>query len=261
MRKNTQSSGHVAGIPWLVRYAPLVPANRGNWDMQGSELILSAATVISTAAYIWLLGAKTRCAVVLPIAFTLLLWYRQSQTIESLGLRLSTFTLSLQRWSVLWIVTAALFVMLGWNTLFNLKAVWRGGLYLVWCVLQQLVYQSVVYSVLRKYMKSSWAAITSGVVFSLLHAPNLVLMLGTLVWGTLSSMLFEDCRTVLSLALLQVMLSSMLMWLTPVQLHHRFRVGPSYYLLQSSTGGECIASINGILPRSGCRPLWIQSER
>jgi len=23
----------------------------------------------------------------------------------------------------------------------------------------------------------------------------------------------------------------MLMWLTPLQLHHRFRVGPSYYLL------------------------------
>ena len=150
--------------------------------------------------------------------------------------RLPRFTilrliLSLHLWRVLWILTVALFLTLGWHLLFNLNILARGGIYFAWCFVQQLIYQSVVYTVLRKSMKPWPAALISGFVFALLHIPNPVLIVGTLVWGVVSSLLFEDCRTVLGLALLQVMFSSTLMWLTPVQLHHRFRVGPSYYLL------------------------------
>jgi hypothetical protein len=206
------------------------------WNTNRGELVLSAAIVATTAAYIWLatlwLATEARWAVVFPIALVLLLWRRQSQTLDSLGLRLSAFILSLRKWYVLWILIAALFLFLGWHVLFSLNILARGAVYFAFCVVQQLVYQSVVYTVVRKTLKQRWtAALISGLIFALLHAPNPVLMLGTLFWGVCSSLLFENCRTVFGLALLQVMLSSMLMWLTPVQLHHRFRVGPSYYLL------------------------------
>ena len=215
-----------------LRYPSVVPLNPGVRNTNRSELAISAAIAVTTAAYIWLPARIAPWTVVFPIALVVLLWRKQSQTLDSLGLRFSSFILSLRRWRVLWILTATLFVLLGWRLLFNLNILARGSLYFAWCVVQQLVYQSVVYGVLRKTLQRRWvAALISGLVFALFHVPNPVLMVGTLFWGVLACILFENCRTVLGLALLQVMLSSMLMWLTPLQLHHRFRVGPSYYLL------------------------------
>jgi membrane protease YdiL (CAAX protease family) len=211
-----------------MRYPSTVPRKPG---ADKSELAQSAVIAITTAAYIWLAASKAPWAVVFPIALVLLLWRKQQQTLDSLGLRFSAFILSLSRWRVLWILAVALFLTLGWHLLFNLNILARGGIYFAWCFVQQLIYQSVVYSVLRKTMKPWAAALISGIVFALLHIPNPVLILGTLLWGVVSCLLFENCRTVLGLALLQVMFSSTLMWLTPVELHHRFRIGPSYYLL------------------------------
>lgn len=212
-----------------------MPRKPGVGNTNRSELLLSAAIAITTAAYIWLLASRAPWTVVFPIALVLLLWRKQSQTLDSLGLRFSAFILSLRRWRVLWIPTVSLFLILGWHIVFHFNILLlRGCLYFAWCFVQQLIYQSVVYTVLRKTLKQRWAAaLISGFVFALLHIPNPVLMVGTLVWGVVSSVLYEDCRTALGLALLQVMFSSMLMWLTPLQLHHRFRVGPSYYLLHT----------------------------
>jgi hypothetical protein len=207
-----------------------VPVNRGRWSSNRSELALSAAIVLATEAYIWLLASEARWTVVFPVALIALLWYRQSQTNRSLGLGFSDFVRSLRQWWVLWIVTAALFLFLGWDKLLRLDVVLRGCVYMIWCTIQQLAFQSVVYSVLRRFLPRNWvAALVAGMVFALLHAPNPVLMAGTLVWGAASSLLFENCRSVLALALLQVMFSSMLLWLVPYEVHHGLRVGPSYY--------------------------------
>jgi len=185
---------------------------------------------MATAASIWLLAVGARWTVIFPILLTVLLWRRQSQTLESLGLRFSAFVLSLRQWYILWIATALLFVFLGWHILFNIRVLLRGCVYFVWCLLQQVAFQSAVYSVLRKHLRQNWAAaLLAGLVFALLHAPNPVLMLATFAWGFASSVLFESCRSVLGLALLQVMLSSMLLWVVPYRLHHGLRVGPSYY--------------------------------
>ncbi len=220
-----------------------MPAEPVERKQDRSQLVLSAAIVIATEGYIWLLATKARWSVVFPIALIGLLWYRQSQTISSLGLSSSAFVRSLRQWRVLWIVTALLSMFLGLGTLFRRDVLLRGCVYLVWCLLQQLAFQSVVYSVLRKHLaRRLAAALVAGLVFALLHAPNPVLMAGTLIWGAASSLLFENCRSVLGLALLQVMFSSMLLWLVPYEVHHGLRVGPSYYQWTP--------------PASGAQTLW-----
>ena len=221
-----------------MRYASTVSAQPAQRCRDRGELFLSGAIVLATAAYIWLLATKARWTIIFPIALIALLWYRQSRTISSLGLRLSAFVLSLRQWRVLWIVTAVLFLLASWRALFNAHTLLRGCVYFVWCVLQQLAFQSVVYSVLRKHLSGRWAAgILAGLVFALLHAPNPVLMAGTLGWGVASSLLFENCRSVLGLALLQVMYSSMLVWLVPNEVHHGLHVGPSYYRWSAPASG------------------------
>ncbi len=213
-----------------------MPARRIAQSSTQIDLALSAAIVLTTAVCIWLPAATTRWMVaVVPVALTLLLWLRQSQTADSLGLKFASFILSFQRWSVLWILTAALFLFFGRHILLHLSVLVSGVFYFAWCVLQQVLYQSIVCDVLRKAVKSPWAAaFVSGLVFALLHAPNPVLMPGTFLWGIFSCLLFKNCRTVLGLALIQVMLSSMLMWSTPMKVNHAFRVGAAYYAMAAT---------------------------
>jgi len=216
-----------------------VPDQRVPGNTDRCELLLSLAIVITTAASIWLLASGARWIVCVPVALIILLWRRQSQTLESLGLRFFVFVQSLREWRVLWIATTALFLFVGWHTLLNLRVLQRGCVYFLWCLLQQLAFQSVVWSVLRKHIQRRWAAaVVAGLIFALLHAPNTVLMLGTFFWGFASSLLFESCRSVIGLALLQVMLSSLLFWLVPYRLHHGLRVGPSYYLAGLHRGAD-----------------------
>lgn len=193
------------------------------------ELVLAAAIVLITEAYMWLVAASAPWTVAIPIALTLVLWFRQKQTLDSLGLGFANFVLSFRRWAVLWILIAVLFLFAGRHILFHFKILTRGVIYFIWCALQQLLYQSIVCAVLRKSVTPRWAAaLVSGVIFALLHTPNPVLVPGTFVWGVASFFLFEICPSVYGLALLQVMLSSTLMWWTPIQMHHGFRVGPAY---------------------------------
>ena len=66
-----------------------------------------------------------------------------------------------------------------------------------------------------------------------MHFPNPILVPATFVWGVASSLLFERCRTVWGLALLQTMLASTLFWITPLELNRNFQIGPYYYQVHS----------------------------
>jgi hypothetical protein len=206
-----------------------VPTRHVVRNSNANDLLLSAAIVLTTEAYIWLLQTRVPWLITIPIVLTLLLWFRQARTFDSLGLRFSSFALSLRRWSALWVAMAALFLLAGWRILFHWKILERGVLYFIWCALQQLLYQSIVCSVLRKSVTPRWAAaLMSGLIFAVLHFPNPILIPATLAWGVIAFFLFENCPTIYGLALMQVMLSSVLMWSTPPRLHHAFRVGPVF---------------------------------
>jgi hypothetical protein len=167
--------------------------------------------------------------VLFPLAVGLS-WRRRSLNCTSLGLGWPELRSSLRRWRFLWFACAMLFLALGYRFLFRISMLERGLIYFVWSALQQVVYQSMMFMPLRKNLRSLvLAAGLSGLGFAAVHAPNPILVPATFVWGVASCLLFERCRTVWGLALTQVMLSSMLLWVTPVELNRNFRIGPRYY--------------------------------
>jgi membrane protease YdiL (CAAX protease family) len=185
--------------------------------------------------YLWFLVIPLPWTGVVLLAAVGFSWRRRALGIAALGLGWKDLAVSLRAWRALWIVSTLAFVALGYRFVFRWSAIEGGLVYLAWSAAQQLVYQSMTYMPLRRQLrKAVLAAVLAGLAFALVHAPNPVLLPATLVWGIVSSLLFERCRSVWGLALMQVMLSSMLLWVTPPELHKGFRIGPYYY--NGSTG-------------------------
>jgi hypothetical protein len=195
-----------------------------------SEIAEAIAFFLALLAFLWLLVIPVPWSGVLLLLAVAVSWRRRSLTPQSLGLRWEEFRASGLRWRVVWVFSVALFLILGYRSLFSLAALRHGAAYFAWAAAQQIVYQSMTYLPLRDNLKSrGLAAGLAGVAFSIMHVPNPVLVPATLVWGVASSLLFERCRTVWGLALLQMMLSSALFWITPPELNRDFRIGPYYY--------------------------------
>jgi len=193
------------------------------------DLILSIAIIAGTFVYIWCLALGAKWSAVFLVPPIILLWRVQRQTVFSLGLAFSEFRASFRRWRVLWVFVIVVFLVLQWRVLLQPRAIYSGFVYYGWCVAQQLLYQSVVYVVFRRAFRNRILAVCfAALVFAALHAPNPVLVCGCLLWGVVSSLLFDGCRSVLALALMQVFLSSTAMAITPYEIHRGFRIGPFY---------------------------------
>ena len=149
---------------------------------------------------------------------------------ESLGLGIRDFTAAFRAW---WLVLLISLIAVGMGLSlmdhpFHLLL--RGMIYFAWCILQQLVYQNVVYKRVRDALGPTWrASLLSGTLFAIAHIPNPVLIPATFVWGTISTRLYESHPSVFAIALLQALFSSLLIWSTPVGWNHQFRVGPGYW--------------------------------
>ncbi len=201
-----------------------------------SNVVQASAFLGAVLIYLWFLAIPLPWTGVLLPAAVAVSWWKRALTATSLGLGWRGLAASFRAWRALWIVAALAFVGLGYDSLFRWAALERGALYFAWSAAQQVVYQSMTYLPLRHHLRRvAPAACLAGLAFAAVHAPNPVLVPATLAWGAVSSLLFERCRSVWGLALMQVMLSSMLMRVTPRELHHGFRIGPFYCLEAAGT--------------------------
>jgi len=209
----------------MLTSVPRVTGNRNRF-----EVVEAIGFFLAVLAYLWFFLIPlpwTGVALLLVVAAS---WWQRSQTVESLGLGWRALGDSVRQWGPLWVICILPFLFFGYRTLFRLPTLERGLVYFAWSAAQQVVYQSMMYLPLRGGLRSArLAAALAGVAFALVHAPNPILVPATLLWGIASSLLFERCRSVWGLALLQVMLSSMLMWVTPPGLHRGFTIGPFYH--------------------------------
>ena len=218
-----------------------------------TEIAGAVAFFLALLAYLWLLAIRLPWSGVLVLLAVAVSWRRRSLTPKSLGLGWDDFRASGQRWVVIWIFSVSLFLILGYRSLLSFAALTHGAVYFAWGAAQQVVYQSMTYLPLRDNLKSRrLAAGLAGAAFSIMHFPNPILVPATYVWGVASSLLFERCRTVWGLALLQTMLSSTLFWITPLELNRNFQIGPYYHQVHSSQapGGTFAPPIS----------IWIVSE-
>jgi hypothetical protein len=206
------------------RLGPAPGANR--WIIEALALTGVVLFTIWCLHGLWLLSA----AAAIVIASLGILW-SHGETPHSLGLTFPQFASAVGTWK--WWLAAALFAtaILGGRQLLSINTVIRGGKYLVWCCFQQFLYQNIVYKGVRaKYGPRALTRRVSGVIFAIIHLPNPILVPATLIWGTFSSRLFEQQRSIFALGLLQMLLSNLLLWITPIQYHHGFRIGPSYFV-------------------------------
>jgi hypothetical protein len=188
------------------------------------------AFTAAVAAFIWLLPSiGGYWAVVLLLAVVLSFrWH--AETYASAGLARPEFFRALRNWKVWWAFPAAAIVGLGWGKLPGWEGGYHAMLYCAWCVLQQFLFQNMVCKRLREASGPSWKnRILAGSLFGAVHLPNPVLTPATVVWGTLSGYLFEELPSVVALGLMQFLLSTSLLWLTPLRWNHDFRVGPGYW--------------------------------
>ena len=180
---------------------------------------------------IWLLRPITAWGDALPAACAALSFVGRRESVQSLGLTARQFTEALRAWAV---PLAACLAAAGVGCAVSGRPVYllvRGAAYFAWCALQQFLLQDVVYRNVRAAAGPTWASsAVSGILFAIVHAPNPILAPATLLWGMLSTRLFERHPSVFALALLQTLLSALLLWATPPALSHDFRVGPGYWL-------------------------------
>jgi len=102
--------------------------------------------------------------------------------------------------------------------------------YFAFCLLQQVALNSLVNNRAISLFSRAWlSSLVAGLVFASAHWPNPVLVPITLVGGIAMAWLFRRNRNVLTLALGQAVVGSLLAWAFPAVWIHNLRVGPGYY--------------------------------
>jgi len=102
--------------------------------------------------------------------------------------------------------------------------------YMSFCLLQQIALNSMVTNrLLAAWSNPLRVSLVVGALFGLLHWPNPVLVPVTLIGGALMSWIFAKERNILTLAVWQGILGTIVWWAFPLAWHHAMRVGPGFY--------------------------------
>lgn len=194
-------------------------------------LIEALAFTTAVLAYIWVFRFRAPWTLVLLLAWAAIEFSLHRETLDSAGLSVRRFLQAVADWRYLWLAALLALGLVLQQRLADPQLLARGAAYFVWCCVQQAVYQNLIYRRLRASLGPDpppW--LLSGMIFGLVHWPNPVLVPATALWGGISSYLFERWPSIVALALVQLMFSSLLYELTPWAWHHGFRVGPRYDL-------------------------------
>jgi hypothetical protein len=120
------------------------------------------------------------------------------------------------------------------HTLVLLRPTWQSVVLLLgygsWCVFQQYLTQSYFHNRLLLVIRNRHvSSALVGVMFSATHIPNLILMIATLIAGTVFAEVFARHRNIWPLALAQAVGGLLLAAVAPDALIHHMRVGPGYF--------------------------------
>lgn len=102
--------------------------------------------------------------------------------------------------------------------------------YFAFCLLQQVALNSFLNNRLISLLQRPWlSSLLAGLIFASAHMPNPVLVPVTLVGGVAMAWLFRRNRNILTLALGQAVVGSLLILAFPPAWIHNLRVGPGYF--------------------------------
>ena len=175
----------------------------------------------------WLLGA-------IAFSYIFFITFRSHPTAEQLGLRVAGTR------RALWIVAAALLVagvgvsisvrLHTFHAVFRNHAVEWGFLaYIGWALVQQFILQNFFLARLVRITPTRALAIVSaGLLFALVHLPNPLLVIATIVWGIVACALFLRYRNLYVLGVAHAILGMCIAVAVPNVMHHHMRVGLGY---------------------------------
>lgn len=202
----------------------------GSWDARKLWIALEPLAFFAAVMFsIWKLWGVLGAAVGALAGWVLVSWHAHDETLDSLGFSRRKLREAAWKWRWMFAGLATLILVALRRDMLSPKLLLHAGIYLIWCVVQQTVYQSMCFQRLLKAGAGERpAAMISGLLFALVHIPNPLLVPATFLWGVISNLLFRSVRSVPALAMTQFALSTLGILLFPVQFHHGFRIGPGY---------------------------------
>jgi membrane protease YdiL (CAAX protease family) len=154
---------------------------------------------------------------------------------RDLGLRMDNFARALLLLSVPLLLSIFVLAALGykWGSLrmpTSLYHIRNYGWLIWWALLQQYALQAIINRQAQIIWGQGFRSImVVGLIFSMLHLPNAVLMVATLVGGIIWAYAYQRAPNLLALALSHSIMTVALLWALPAHLLHSLRVGAGYY--------------------------------
>jgi membrane protease YdiL (CAAX protease family) len=156
---------------------------------------------------------------------------------RDLGLRMDNFARALLLLSVPMLLSIFVLAALGygWGSFgMPISSGWRHirnyGWLIWWALLQQYALQAIINRQAQIiWEQGSRSIAVVALIFSMLHLPNAVLMVATLVGGAIWAYVYQRAPNLFALAFSHSIMTVALVWAIPPSLLHGLRVGAGYY--------------------------------
>jgi membrane protease YdiL (CAAX protease family) len=218
----------------------------------GAEITLVFLLIL---VQIWFIGQVLSFFVLLPLGVVVASWVLRKDSFQTLGLAHFSFKGFARLWlllaaGVLIVLVVGAFANPGFhrNARFPVGVTLRFISYLVPALFQQILLNS--YFVNRIHLLTNNRVSTiliSGILFSVVHLPNPVLLFLTLYGGMISAYFFVKSRNVYPLAIAHTALAAVAYCALPQAWHHGFRVGMQFSLYTPVPGDPCIPQLLKLL--------------
>ena len=212
---------------------------------QAGEKTLAAWEIVSVVSSFlivaWLIppfagNNKLVAGVPVALAFALMIASHRArgETAHDIGWRLDNFLEAVRLMAVPLLVVVVVILLLGWWTKslrlelsqFRLRFLWLPA----WGFVQQYVMQGFINRRAQLLWGKGWPSILLvGLIFALLHLPNLWLSLATFVGGVILAYIYQRVPNLLALALAHGLTSLLLVSILPPTALHSMRVGFKYF--------------------------------
>ena len=185
-------------------------------------------------AYIWYFQAIARSSWMILLALVVLSHVVRRESPSALGLRREGFIDCARRFAIPVVIVAAIGTALGFafDTVRDV-AVWRvagvlGG-YCFWALFQQYLLNGYFTNRLQASLDTRYqflVAPMAGAMFAAAHLPNPLLMVVTLIGGTVAAAAYQRHRNLFFLAFAHALIGTMIWLAVPDTVSHHLRVGP-----------------------------------
>jgi membrane protease YdiL (CAAX protease family) len=210
------------------------PDRRTPW-----RLLEPAGFVALALLYVWVVQPTRNDWLRVPFIIILVLIPLLSNvlhkdSLKNMGIRLDNLGISAREVGLVTLTAAAVILGVGYLARgffhFPPEALQKLLLYPLWGLAQQYVMQAFVYRRLREGTGSvPVAGIATASLFAVIHWPNQVLVVMTLLGGMVWCRLFERQPNLFTLAISHGLIAVLLFYLCPEEWLRHLRIGPSYY--------------------------------